>query len=273
MSTGFSIAINVVPFLELLDEQVESLAAQVLDSDDGPAAAAAMDASRRRLALEVNAFVRSLPAVVRNDANTSRAAAYALVGLADERVLHHPAGGLGRWRERLLEYELYGSALAGQEIVARARAAAYGVAGEADVGDAAILAPLYLGVFRAGFEGALRDHSLELSILISALEEAVGAAPDRTFESFADARPTRIGLSPGPLALLGVSLWLASGFGGWFLLSHDTLQEVGRIEARVSQGLPVGPDSLGPLDRSIGPSNLAPFELPPLAGDNLRDEP
>ena len=258
MNAGFLIAINAVPFFELLDEQEESLAAQVLELSNGPAASAAMDASRRRLAQGVSAFVSSLPSMVRNDVNTSRAAAYALVGLADERMLHHPAGGLDRWRERLLEFELYESALAGQEIVTRARAAACGTMAQAGVGDAALLAPLYLGVLRAGFEGALRDDALELSLLVTSLEETVGAAPDRPVESFLGERPMRIGLSPLSLALAGVFLWLGSGLGASLVLSQGPLQEAGRIAERVSAGLPAGSGASAALDRSIGPSGLNP---------------
>lgn len=276
MNAGFLVAINAVPFLELLDEQEESLAAQVLELGNGPAVGAAMDASRRRLAQGVSAFVGSLPSVVRNDANTSRAAAYALVGLADERMLHHPAGGLDRWRERLLEFELYESALAGQEIVTRARATACGTVAQAAIGDAALLAPLYLGVFRAGFEGALRDSPLELSLLVTSLEETVGTAPDRPVESFAGVRPMRIGLSPLALALAGIFLWLGSGLGAWLVLSQGPLQEAGRIEARVSAGLSVGSGASGALTRSIGPSDLDPvgsWDPSPLETSSPLDDP
>lgn len=276
MNVGFLIAINAVPFFELLDEQEESLAAQVLELSNGPAASAAMDASRRRLAQGVSAFVSSLPSMVRNDVNTSRAAAYALVGLADERMLHHPAGGLDRWRERLLEFELYDSALAGQEIVTRARAAACGTVAQAGIGDAALLAPLYLGVFRAGFEGALRDNPLELSLLVTSLEETVGTAPSPPVESFAGVRPMRIGLSPLSLALAGTLLWLGSGLGAWLVLSHGPLQEAGRIEERVSAGLPVGPGASDALDRTIGPSDLDPvgsWDPSPLGTSASLDDP
>ena len=169
MSIGYSIAIAAVPFFDLLDDEEASLAVRVLEANDERTVAAAMESTRRRLAHSVDAVVRSLPSAVRSDLAGSRAVAYALIGLADERMLHHPAGGLHRWRERLLEFDLYGSALAGQEIVTQARNAAHGVSGSsgsASDGNApSLLAPLYLGVFRAGFEGSLRGDTVGLSSL------------------------------------------------------------------------------------------------------------
>ena len=265
MSTGFEIAIRAIPFINLLDEQEEALAAQVLEANDA-SVAAAMDATRRRLAQGVDTFVRSLPIAVRNDANTSRAAAYALVALADERMLHHPAGGLNRWRERLLEYDLYGSALAGQEIVERARAAAYGTATSADSASgrgAALLAPLYLAIFQVGFEGSLRGDTQALSSLTASLAEAIGSIGDRALGLRRDARPKRVGVAPSQLAAAGLAVWLASGFGLWLVVPSDTLGEAVRIAERVSAGLPVITGAPDPLEHSAGPSGL-PQSVPPV---------
>ena len=263
MSIGYSIAIAAVPFFDLLDDEEASLAARVLEADDERTVAAAMESTRRRLAHSVDAVVRSLPSAVRSDLAVSRAVAYALIGLADERMLHHPAGGLDRWRERLLEFDLYGSALAGQEIVTQARNAAHGVSGSsggASDGNApSLLAPLYLGVFRAGFEGSLRGDTVGLSSLSSSLEEAAGAQHERPVEIATDVRPTRIGLSPTTLTALGLMLWLASGLGVWFVLFTDTLAQSARIAERVSAGLPAS-TLLDPLERSVGPSGLPPLD-------------
>ena len=262
MSIGYSIAIAAVPFFDLLDEEETSLAVQVLEANDERTVTAAMESTRRRLAHSVDAVVRSLPSAVRSDLATSRAVAYALIGLADERMLHHPAGGLHRWRERLLEFDLYGSALAGQEIVTQARNAAHGVSGSSGSASAnapSLLAPLYLGVFRAGFEGSLRGDTVGLSSLVSSLEEAAGAQHERPVEIAADERPTRIGLSPTTLTALGLMLWLASGLGIWLVLSGDTLAESARIAERVSAGLPAS-TLLDPLERSVGPSGLPPLD-------------
>lgn len=266
MSIGFSIAIRAVPFFDLLDKEEESLAAQVIEARGGAAANVAMDTSRRRLAQGIDAFVRSLPTGVRSDVNTSRWAAYALAGLVDERMLHHPAGGLDRWRERLLEFELYGSALAGQEIVDRARAAAFGTmtaTGFADDrgGDSSLLAPLYLGLFRSGFEGSLRGDLAGLASLVTSLEETIGAGRQVPDVITADRRPTRVGLSATSMAVIGVAAWLVGGAGFWMMLSQDALEEARRIEERVLANLPIatGP---APLERSIGPSGLPPLERP-----------
>lgn len=270
MSIGYSIAISAVPFFDLLDEEEESLAAQVLEASNTAAAMAAMASSRRRLTHSIDAVVRSLPTAVRSDPTASREVAYALVGLVDERMLHHPTGGLDGWRERLLEFELYGSALAGQEVVTRARAAAHGVPGGSGSGlagsNASLLAPLYLGVFRAGFEGSLRGDNVELSSLIASLEEAVGARSERQIEIATDVRPTRAGLSPLVLGVLGVVVWLASGFGSWLVLSGKSLEDSERMAARISAGLPAT-SLTGPLERSVGPSGLPPLDR---AGESSR---
>ena len=270
MSIAFDIAIRAVPFLELLDNEVESLAGQVIESGGGPSRAAAMDVTRRRLAQGVDAFVRSLPAVVRNDVNTSRLAAYTLVGLADERMLHYPAGGLEHWREHLLEFELYGSALAGQEIVDRARASTYGTLtgiDEEPSGGAALLAPLYLAVFRSGFEGSLRGDVSGLNTLLASLEETVSTGRLRPIGVAAGERPSRVGISAGPLAAIGFSVWLVCGFVLWMALATDTLQKADNVAQRVAARLPSTPGAAAPLERSIGPSGLPPMEDDPSAGD------
>ena len=263
MSIGYSIAIAAVPFFDLLDSEEESLAAQVLEAGDDRSVAAAMEGTRRRLAHGVDAVVRSLPTAIRSDLTVSREVAYALIGLADERMLHHPAGGLDRWRERLLEFDLYGSALAGQEIAMQARNAAHGVSGSSGAGaagsDAALLAPLYLGVFRAGFEGSLRGDTVGLSSLVASLEEAAGAGRERPIDIAADVRPTRIGLSPATLAALGLMAWLVCGPGVWYVLAVEPLKDTARIAERVSAGLPAT-TLLGPLERSVGPSGLPPLD-------------
>ena len=259
MSAGFTAAISAMPFFDLLDLEEERLATQIVEAEDDRAASAAMDASRRRLAQGVDAFVRGLPAAIRHDANTSRAAAYALVGLADERMLHHPAGGLERWRDRLLEFELYGSALAGQEIVHSAQSASQGRG--PDFGQA-LLGSLYLALFREGFEGSLRGDLMGLSALIASLEDALDVAHDRQPELAGSAGPTRIGVSPVPLAIAGLTLWLGAGFMGWLVLASDSLGRVDRIAERIEAGVPFRGDGRPGLDRSVGPSNLPPLEAP-----------
>ena len=262
MSLGYSIAIAAVPFLDLLDKEVEDLAAQLLDAGDSPESATSMDAARRRLAQGVDSSIRALPAAVRGDQTASRAVAYALVGLADERMLHHPAGGLHRWRERLLEFELYGSALAGQEIVNRARATAFGATGAAVGGgeesEHAYLAPLYLAVFRSGFEGSLRGDSVGLTSLMASLGEAVGGTRQIDSGLVSDVRPTRSGMAPIPLAVIGVVIWLVSGFALWLTLPQSSLADAERIAGRISAGLSVGGQGgeREPLERSVGPSGL-----------------
>ena len=262
MSLGYSVAIAAVPFLELLDQEEEDLAGQVLGTGDAagalegtPLASEAIDKCRRRLALGVDTFVRSLPTLVRNEASTARAAAYALVGLVDERMLHHPAGGLDRWRDRLLEFELYGSALAGQEIIQRARACSYGPSdGDGDSVSEFLLAPLYLGVLRAGFEGSLRGDPLALTSLITALEEAVGAMRGSTEQMPTHTRPKRAGISPFALAGLGLGVWLAAGLGVWSTVPRESLADADRINERIARALPVTQGATDPLERSIGPT-------------------
>ena len=253
MSIGFTIAINAVPFFDLLDQEVESLATEVFEAEDQRNAASAMDSSRRRLSQGVDAFVRALPASVRND-NAARLAAYALVGLADERMLHYAAGGLERWRERLLEYELYNSALAGQEIIRQAQSAAHGMGASVEAGGGALLAPLYLAVLREGFEGSLRGDTLGLAALRSHLEETVGAIHGILPALAGDVGPSRLGLAPMPAALIGILLWLVGGVALWGTLPRDALRDAELIAERVRIGLPVDSD-IEPR-RSIGPSGL-----------------
>lgn len=262
MSIPFSIAINAVPFFDLLEQEERQLAAEIFETEDEREIGTAMDATRRRLAQGVDTFIRTLPASVRNDAETSRGAAYALVGLADERMLHYPAGGLERWRERLLEFELYGSALAGQEIVKQAQLASQGGGTE----DTSLLAPLYLAVLREGFEGSLRGDSFGLSTLTASLESVVGAGHEGTLDIASDVGPSRAGWAPGPFALTGIILWLLSGLALWLALSADVLGDASRIAERVESRLPVSVSSTGeiedPLGRSIGPSEIPTFDEP-----------
>ena len=250
-------AVATVPFLDLVDQEEAALAEQVSEAADAHAVAAAMEASRRRLAQGVDGVVRGLPAAVRGDLAASRAVAYALVGLVDGRMLHHPAGGLERWRERLLESDLYGSALAGQEVVSRARASAHGLSeGSTGIaGEGSTFAPFYLAVFRAGFEGSLRGDAVGLASLVAALEEAVGVRGETPLDVAVDQRPKRLGLAPLPLGALGVATWLAASFAVWLALSSGTLTETERIAGRISAGLPAT-SVADPLERSIGPSGL-----------------
>ena len=263
MSLGFTIAIAAVPFLDMLDVEEDALSEQVRAANSDAAAGAALDQTRRRLAQGVDAFVRSLPSLIRNDANSARAAAYALVGLVDERMLHHPAGGLDRWRDRLLEFELYGSALAGQEVVTRARDAAYGTFEESGEGAGAaptgVLAPLYLGIFRAGFEGSLRGDSVALTTLITSLEESVGAASQGTHPLATYIRPKRLPVAPPTLVVFGFAAWLAAGFALWATLPNELFGDADRIRERIERGLPANLPDMDPLDRSIGPSGLPPI--------------
>ena len=267
MSLGFSIAICAVPYLEVLDREEETLAAKVLEvGGEGPALASEMNKARQRLAQAVEGVVRTLPTTVRSDLVTSRAIAYALVALADERMLHHPAGGLDRWREHLLEFQLYGSALAGQEVVRRAQDAAYGTMSDRPDespgrGGASLLAPLYLALFRAGFEGSLRGDATSLATLVTSLEETVGVSGRHPAEVPVVARPRgRISLSPAPLALIGLILWLAAGVAVWLALPRDTLVLADRTAERIDASLSALLEAGGPLDRAMGPSKPPPAD-------------
>ena len=266
MSLSYTIAIAIVPFLDLLDKEEDELAAIVLEAEDEDKIGTAIDTSRRHLAQGVDAVVRSLPASIRADNATTQAVAYAMVGLADERMLHHPAGGLHRWRERLLEYELYGSALAGQEIVNRARATTFGTSSagaqssgsDPNTASGALLAPLYLAVFRSGFEGSLRGNSSALTALMSSLAESVGGS--RLIESglIGDVRPKRVGSAPVPLALIGIVAWLFGGLALWWVLPQASLGLSRDFAVRVASGQ--APVLEEPFVRRIGPSGLPPLE-------------
>lgn len=271
MSLGYAIAIRAIPFFELIEAEELRLAEEVREAEGPATEAAAMDSSRQRLSQGIDAFIRSLPSVVRHDVNASRDAAYALVGLADERILHHPAGGLERWRERLLEYDLYSSALAGQEIVNKARAASYGTVAESEaeeVGGAGLLAPLYLAVFRAGFEGSLRGDTASQATLTSSLADAVGAGRERGLSLATGVKPLRIGFPVLPMAVASVIAWLAAGFLIWLVLTYSTLDRADQAAQRLATDLPIT-TTRNPLERSVGPSGLTPLGQSP--GDDLDD--
>ena len=154
--------------------------------------------------------------------------------LADERILHHPAGGLGAWRERLLEIELYGSALAGHEVIERAEAAAYARPegdGPARAGPG-LLAAFYLGVLRSGFEGELRGDPRR-EALVAALVEAVGgpsAGPLPTGE-----RRYRTRVRPLALALAGLAVWLVTGAAVWWVLAAEPLRDAEALVAKLDR--------------------------------------
>ena len=225
MNMGLDIAIRSMGFLDLLDAEERELAARVHEAEgDERRIAAAMDAARRRLAQEIEATIRRLPPLAGSDPGLAREIGYALAGLADERILHHPAGGLGAWRERLLEIELYGSALAGHEVIARAEAAAYARpegegSGRAGPGG---LAPFYLGVLRSGFEGELRGDPRR-EALIAALLEATGKPP--AGPPPAGERRYRTRVRPLTLALAGLAIWLVTGAGVWWVLAAEPLRD------------------------------------------------
>jgi len=273
MSLGYTIAIHAVPFFDLLDREVKTVAEAVFGSaeeETSDAAALAlppgtgleprsqtpagqsvdtvMATSRRRLAMGVDAFVRRLPSAVRNDSNTTRAAAYALVGLADERMLHYPTGGLDAWGERLLESELYGSALAGQEIIRQARLTTQ--QGEGGVG---LLAPLYLAILREGFEGSLRGDVLSLSSLTSILEDSVGAIRGIQGAVANDIGPKRVAAPLGFLAIASFALWLGIGPALWWVLAEDSLSDANRVTERIEAGLAA---TLEEPMRPISPTRL-----------------
>ena len=244
MSIGFTVAIAAVPLLDLLDKEEIELGAVIVASETAKEADTAVEGSRRRLLAGVDAVVRSLPSSVRSDQGLSRAVGYALIGLADERMLHHPTGVIERWREKLLEVELYGSALAGQEIIRRARAAVHMGPSESRDGresmeSSSVLAPLYLGVLRAGFEGSLREDESALRSLISGLEEVVGArTPERvSARPIADERPGRLGVSLRGLMVAGLSAWLVVSGGAWYLATRDSLQASAAMADRIRAGL------------------------------------
>ena len=243
MNIGIDIAIRCMGFLDLLDAEERELAARVHEAEgDERRATTAMEAARRRLAREIESAVRRLPPLVGSDPGLAREIGYALAGLADERILHHPAGGLGAWRERLLEIELYGSALAGHEVIERAEAAAYARpegTGAGGVGPG-LLAPFYLALLRSGFEGELRGDPRR-DALIGALVDAVGkppAGPPPPGE-----RRLRTRVRPLALALAGLAIWLAAGAGVWWVSAAEPLRDAQALLAeieRVERGLEAG---------------------------------
>ena len=235
MSMGIDVAVVSIGFLDRLDSEECELAARVQEADgDGRRVEAAMDASRRRLAREIEATIRRLPRLVGSDPGLSREIGYALAGLADERILHHPAGGLGAWRERLLEIELYGSALAGHEVIERAEAAAYACPegdGPARAGPG-LLAPFYLAVLRSGFEGELRGDPRR-EALVAALVEAVGGPPASPLP--AGERKLRSRVRPLALALAGLVAWLVTGAAVWWVLAAEPLRDAEALVAKLER--------------------------------------
>ena len=225
MSMGLDIAVVSIGFLDLLDAEERELAARVHEAEgDEPRIGAAMDAARRRLAREIEATIRRLPPLVGSDPGLAREIGYALAGLADERILHHPAGGLGAWRDRLLEIDLYGSALAGHEVIERAEAAAYArpeASGLRPDGPG-LLAAFYLGVLRSGFEGELRGDPRR-EALIAALAEAVGGPPATPLP--VGERRLRTRVRPLTLALAGLAIWLVTGAAVWWVLAAEPLRD------------------------------------------------
>ena len=225
MSMGLDIAVVSIGFLDLLDAEERELAARVHEAEgDEPRIVAAMDAARRRLAREIEATIRRLPPLVGSDPGLAREIGYALAGLADERILHHPAGGLGSWRDRLLEIDLYGSALAGHEVIERAEAAAYArpEANGAGRDGPGLLAAFYLGVLRSGFEGELRGDPRR-EALVAALAEAVGGPPVNPLP--AGERRSRTRVRPLYLALTGLAIWLVAGAAVWWVLAAEPLRD------------------------------------------------
>ena len=266
MIAGHAVAISAAPFIDVLAEQESALVAVLLGTDgasvDPHVAGNALETTRRRLIQGVDSAVRSLPAAVRGDQRASKAFAYALVALADERMLHHPTGAIERWRARLLEAELYDTALAGQEVVRRARVAALSDA-EFETGmkvmeDSSVFAPLYLALFRAGFEGSLRGDPVELSALVASLEEATASIrpADRralVFPSAAD-RPARSAVSPRALAVIAFLVWLLGGPALWFGLADVALRQSATMAERLRAGLPVAARS-DAFIHGIGPTS------------------
>ena len=264
MSAGYVVALSAVPFIDLLAEQESALVAVLLGADGEPVdahvAANAVGATRRRLIQGVDSAVRSLPAAVRGDQSASKAFAYALVALADERMLHHPTGAIERWRTRLLETELYDTALAGQEVVRRARAAALSDA-ELETGvkameDSSIFAPLYLALLRAGFEGSLRGDPVGLSALVASLEEATASARPADRRTFtlppATDRPARSAVSPRALAVIAFLVWLLGAPALWYGITGDALDRSATVAERLRAGLPPSASS-GEFIHGIGP--------------------
>ena len=280
MSIGYVVALSAVPFIDLLAEQESTLVAVLLGSDGEPVdshvAANAVEATRRRLIQGIDSAVRSLPASVRGDQSASKAFAYALVALADERMLHHPTGAIERWRARLLETELYDTALAGQEVVRRARASALSDAdletGVNAMEDSSVFAPLYLALFRAGFEGSLRGDPVGLSALVASLEEATASARPADRRTFthppAADRPARSAVSPRSLAVIAFLVWLLGAPVLWYGVTADAFLHSASIAERLRAGLPPGATSrdfvhgIGPVSGSESQIERCPDGTP-----------
>ena len=250
MNAGYAIATAAIAFFDALDEQEETLASEVLDASDDNAKNNSMETAGRRLAHEIDRVVRSLPGTARESAAE---VGYALAGLADERILHHPAGGLQSWQNHLLERKLYGSSLAGEHIVRNARACAREFGPKSGTEDAGTtLAPLYLGIFRAGFEGALRGDGPGLANVISLLEETVGTKHHKPGALAAERRPGRFPLSPGVLIAIAIAAWTIPAALTWQVLAGDALAESERLAERLRESLGAESDRSG-LEQSFGP--------------------
>ena len=264
MNAGYTIAVCAIPFLERLAVEEAKLASTIAQGgeDEGDAIEQAITSARQQLVRGVDEAVRALPGPVRGEPGLAKAFAYGLVGLADERMLHQATGTVEQWRETLLEAELYDTAIAGQEIIRSARAAA--LAAGAGVGEeegraeegAQIFGPFYLALLRAGFEGALRGDARALAALTESLEEAAActhraertriAAPPKS------ARPSRSPMSPRSLAFIACMVWLAEGPVLWSVLSGRTLAETDAAAQRLRASLP--PRAQSDAARGIGPT-------------------
>ena len=258
MNPGYAVAVAAVPFFDLVDELENELARQVIDAGDPAIANSHMEAACRRLAHQIDAVIRSLPTVVRSDLELAREVGYALAGLADERILHHPAGGLQQWQQHLVERMLYGSSLAGEEIVRRANRCVQGFSrsGAGYETDRGGLAPLYLGLFRAGFEGQLRSNPTALSVLVSSLEESVGPARRGSVSLASEERPKRFALSPLVLVFGGLLAWMVPAALVWHLLAGPALLQSVRLTDRIEAGRS-GLGDPAPLQDSLGPRSFA----------------
>ena len=264
MNAGYTIAVCAIPFLERLAGEEAKVASTIAQSAEGGSEAIeqAISSARQQLIQGVDDAVRALPGPVRGEPGLAKAFAYGLVGLADERMLHQPTGTVEQWRDALLEADLYDTAIAGQEIIRRARAAA--LAAGAGVGEeeeraeegTRIFGPFYLALLRAGFEGALRGDARALAALTESLEEAAActhrAEPMRIAAPPKSARPSRSPMSPRSLALIACIAWLAEGPVLWSVLSGATLAETQEAAERLRASLP--PRERAHQARGIGPT-------------------
>ena len=259
MDAGYAVAACALPFITGLEREISALAGVGVAGDgdvcvDG-VEAPSLESARRRLAHAADAAVRALPRASAGVPGAAAAFAYGLVGLADERMLHHPAGLIEGWRARLLETELYASAVAGEEVVRRARSAAR--AGHDPGDDDGGLGPtFYLALMRAGFEGELRGDRGGLAELVSALEEAAGIR-GIDLSSSSDLTPAglrvhRGALSPGVLAGAAALVWLASAPVLWTVFAGPALAESTYMAERLRAGLDVSVGADAPV-HGIGP--------------------